>query len=227
MRTLIILFFCSIIFLNSCIETKVKKETKFIYNTLIDYPVFNSGDFWIEKFDQRGLQNAVIYDDKLYCNTIDVGGDQNFLYCLNLLNGLVVWRAQVDSYATQQVANFKDTIIYCSYLGNIYAFNSNGSLLWNNKYDRPFGGYKADYESSLISLITPFGSEVSNYEIKDGNLFSRVINDSLKRIIESKIEKNEISNKKYFFERNGYDYVIKSSGDVYGDVIIKISVNKN
>lgn len=219
-RIISILFSCFIL-LVCCNESEIK-ENEFTYNPSIPYPIFNSGDFWPDKFNQKGLQNALIYQDRIYCNTIDVGSNNNYLYCLDLTNGLVIWRAKVETWATQPVFCFNNTIIYCSYLGNIFAFDENGKELWRNKYDRPYGGHLGDTINSTFLIRTPYGSEISIYDIESGKLISKIENDSIKKEIEKKRNNINILQKEFQFERQGIGYKIKTMENLNGQYKIEI-----
>ncbi len=39
----------------------------FKHNPAKPYPVMEVGDYWIDQFDQRGLQNAMVYARALIC----------------------------------------------------------------------------------------------------------------------------------------------------------------
>jgi hypothetical protein len=186
-----------------------EKKSEFNYEPTVCYPLLNSEDFWIDKFDQRGLQNAIIYRDRLYCNTIDVGGDANYLYCLNPQNGLVEWRANVEAYASQS-ASFSDSIIiYSSYLGNISAFNAEGKNLWKAKFSHPYGGHWVDTLNTKLLVKTVYWKHVSEYDIKSGDLISDQENDSLQQQIEeNRKDKRLFETHTYKFIRNGKTYVI-------------------
>jgi outer membrane protein assembly factor BamB len=209
------ILFCTLI-LTSC------EEKKWTYNPAVPYPTLSPGDFWPDKFDQRGLQNAIIYKDKIYCNTIDVGSDSNFLYCLNPKDGHVMWRANVAAYATQPVSYYKDTIIYCSYLGDMYAFNNNGKKIWENKYDRPYSGHSIDTTNSTLLVKTVSYSEVSAYSFSSGKIVSKIESDSLKNLIEK--YRNNIFHFKneYRFVNKGKEYGIQAKSNEMGKYKIEI-----
>lgn len=212
-------------FLTSCRESK----SNFVYDPTVPYPLLNPEDFWLDKFDQRGLQNAIVYRDKIYCNTIDVGGDGNFLYCLNPKNGLVVWRAQVDAYATQPASFQDDMIIYCSYLGDITTLNSEGKIIWKAKFDHPYGGHWVDTINSRLLVKTVYWKYVSDYDIKTGRLTSKTESDSLQKIVEGNMKSENLFEKQeYKFARMGETYIIKcrpSKPDEVGEYKIEIDNN--
>jgi outer membrane protein assembly factor BamB len=78
-----------------------------------EYPAFETGEFWVANFNQNLLQNARLYDDNLYCNTVNnPSGD--FLYCLNLKNGKVKWKVPVDNFAPDPVI-ISNKVIYIGF----------------------------------------------------------------------------------------------------------------
>ncbi|MDJ1501738.1 hypothetical protein [Xanthocytophaga agilis] len=157
----------------------------------------------------RELQNAIIYDDKIYCNTIDVRGNKNFLYCLNPVNGLVVWRAPVTEYATQPVFLCDDVIIYCSFMGNISAFNKQGKVIWQAKFNSSYGGHWVDTTHSTLLVKTVYWKDVVTYAIKSGKVLSEVKSDSLQKVIaENSKNAYPMPKKQYRFERMGRKYVL-------------------
>ena len=222
MRQLPSILISILIFLTSCQDSK----TSFEYDPTVQYPLLNPGDFWVDKFDQRGLQNVIIYRDKIYCNTIDVAGDGNFLYCLNPKNGLVVWRGHVEAYATQPASFFKDIVIYSSYLGDISTFDNEGANLWNAKFDHPYGGHWLDTINSRLLVKTVYWKYVSEYDVKTGILISNIENDSLQKQIESKMKDERLLEKhEYHFIETGKPYTLKcrpSNGNEIGEYTIEI-----
>lgn len=201
------------LYLITCLfSCKVKQTDKleFVYNPQEPYPILKPGDFWPDQFDQRGLQNAIIYSDKIYCNTIDVGGDGNFLYCLNPKNGLVVWRGHVKAYASQSASFFKDKIIYSSYLGDISSFDSSGSNIWNAKFGHPYGGHWLDTNNSRLLVKTVHWKYVSEYDVNSGKLILDNENDSLQNVIESNMKDRRLLERhEYQFVKMGKTYLIK------------------
>ncbi|MDC0008318.1 hypothetical protein OAE12_01270 [bacterium] len=225
MKRFVYILISTLLVLVACQE----KKSGFNYDPTVPYPLLNSGDFWIDKFDQRGLQNAIIYRDRLYCNTIDVGGDANYLYCLNPQNGLVEWRANVEAYASQSAAFLDSIIIYSSYLGNISAFNEEGKNLWKAKFSHPYGGHWVDTLNSKLLVKTVYWKHVSEYDIKSGNLISDKENDSLQLLIEeNRKDKRLLETHIYNFTRNGTTYKINcrpSKTEEWGDYKIETKVN--
>ncbi len=223
MKRLFYILTSTLIFLASCQENK----SNFVYDPSNPYPLLNPGDFWLDKFDQRGLQNAIVYRDKIYCNTIDVGGDGNYLYCLNPRNGLVIWRSYVDAYASQPASFQKDTVIYCSILGDIYAFNSGGKISWKAKFEYPYGGHWLDTFNSRLLVKTVHWKWVYEFNIKSGKLISKTESDSLQKLISIQT-KNTIQKETYEFTfvRLGKKYTIEcrpTRPDEMGEYKIEIS----
>ncbi len=204
-------------------------NSSFVFDPSVPYPLLNTGDFWLDKFDQRGLQNAIIYQDKIYCNTSDVRGGNNFLYCLNPKNGLVKWRGGVDAFASQPASFKNGMVIYSSYLGNISAFDKQGKVIWKAKFDHPYGGHWLDTINSKILVKTVYWKRVSEYNVESGKLISDNENDSLKKLIEKNmIDERLLEKHEYQFKKNGKKYTIKcrpSISDEIGNYIIKIEYN--
>lgn len=223
MKQLSFLFTSIIIILASCQDNK----RGFKHDPAVPYPLLNPGDFWIDKFDQRGLQNAIIYQDRIYCNTIDVGGDGNFIYCLNPKNGLVIWRGQVEAYASQPASFYKDMVIYSSYLGNITTFDNKGTVLWKANFDHPYGGHWLDTINARLLVKTVYWKYVSEYDLKSGQLISDLENDSLQKVIENnRKDKRRLEKHEYQFEKMGNTYTIKcrpSKSDKVGEYTIEIN----
>ncbi len=105
------------------------------------YPNLEPGDFWVEIFDQRGLQNVKLFQNRLYTNTNNLVNGDDYLYCLNLESGLVEWKINVDSYASQPVNFVDDGLFYVSVIGGIYKISFDGKLLWNLKSPSPYSGH--------------------------------------------------------------------------------------
>ena len=215
----------AVLVLLSCQEN----TSRFNYDPTVPYPLLNPGDFWPDKFDQRGLQNAIIFHDRLYCNTIDVGGDRNYLYCLNPENGLVEWRVQIEAMASQPVSFAEELIIYSSYLGNISVFNNEGKRLWTAKFNHPYGGHWVDTLNSKLLVKTVYWKYVSEYDIKPGRLISDLENDSLQQLIEeNRKDERLLKTNEYQFVRNASNYHIycrPSEPKEVGDYKIEIKVN--
>lgn len=214
---------CIVVLLASC-QVNQSKEKEFEYEPSVPYPILNPGDFWPKKFDQRGLQNATIYNDRIYCNTVDEGGSSNFLYCFNLINGLVEWRAHVKSYACQPVVLCDGAIVYCSCLGDASAYNDQGELMWENKFDYPYAGHWVDTASSRLLIKTAYWKNVSVYDIRSGKLVAAVKSDSLQSVINDKANNGySLQPSTYQFERKGVNYVIDCKRGENGECKIEIN----
>jgi hypothetical protein len=216
----------SFVFLLAC-DGNQSIDMNFEYDPTVPYPILNPGDFWPSKFDQRGMQNAVVYNDKIYCNTIDPGGDNNYLYCLNPENGLVKWRAWVKKYATQPVFLCGDTVIYCSSLGDISTFDSKGKLIWYNKFDHPYSGHWVDTAHSRLLIKTTYW-KVSIYDITSGNCIADSEDVFLQSVIKDKIKNGYPSSehKEYRFEWNGVSYIINCKSREMGTYEIQLVTTK-
>lgn len=208
MKRLLTGLFFLLVFLASCQEERYS-HPDFVYNPDMPYPILNSGDFWPDQFDQRGLQHARVYKDRLYCNTIDLGGKHNYLYCFNLNNGLVEWRAPVAAYAAQPVSFCNGSIIYCSYMGDISAFSFTGDTLWQTRFKYPYGGHWVDSAHSQLLIRTEYWKYVSVYDISTGKLLSDIESDSLQKLVTAQVDKRIwVPENMYQFERDGVRYRI-------------------
>lgn len=108
------------------------------------YPDLQVGDYWIDKFDQRGLQHAKVTSDKLFCNTINITKGQNYLYCLSLSTGKVLWKVPVETYASQGVEIHGGQLYFCTYVGDLYKISMEGEVLWKMKCPFPYAGHKVN-----------------------------------------------------------------------------------
>jgi outer membrane protein assembly factor BamB len=115
---------------------------------------FKKGDNWIDSLynlsEFRDIQHFVLKDNKLYCNTIRFGYPCSF-YCLNLTTGKVDWVNQIKAYcAFESIA--LDDVIYCTtYVNNIYAYDLNGNLMWEN--EGSFGSTPPSFNALNHNLI--------------------------------------------------------------------------
>ncbi len=207
--------------------TSCSGKSKFVHDPSVPYPLLNPGDFWPDKFDQRGLQNAVIYRDRLYCNTIDVGGDANFLYCLNPKNGLVIWRVPVEAFATQPASFHADKIVYCSYLGDISTIDIEGKIIWKAQFQHPYGGHWVDTANARLLVKTVSWKNVAEYDIHTGKLNADTENDSLQALIDTKLNTaGPVEEHSYQFRWENKQYSIKgrpARQDEAGKYIIEIT----
>lgn len=149
------------------------KKNKFEYNPSIPYPKLEVGENWLDKYDKRGLQNALINGKYQFVNTINISKGQDYLYCLNLENGKVEWRNEIDAYASQPVSIIQNQLFYVSYLGSIYSFSLDGKKLWTNKLKSSYSGHKINpiNNNLLVQTVTQgifefdkkTGEEINHY----------------------------------------------------------------
>jgi outer membrane protein assembly factor BamB len=184
-------------------------QDDFSYDPTIPYPKLNSGDFWLDKFDERGLQNARVYNDNVFCHTVNPRED-TYLYCFDLISGRVKWRAQVDEYAIQPIVKINDKIIYCSYLGEMTAFDTLGIELWKTKYDKSYAGHWLDPSDLKIKMKGVIGAEIKIYNL-NGEVDGTIISPSLKKKITKNGNKVDIINNQYKVNHNGWKYDIDVS----------------
>lgn len=214
----IVIILSSIALLSSCYQG----ETSYS-----DEIPLEAEEFWPDKF--RGLQllNFHVYKDRLYGNTVNIPY-ADYLYCLNLKNGKINWRADVSNYASQQVTELNDTVFYCSFLGDMQTFNSSGVEIWNEKYTSPYGGHWLDTTNSMIYFCTVSGDKTSTYGL-NGGLYDERESNSLKWKIKKKRKYIEPIDKQYQINNNGWTYLVNISiGEYlmdYDVTIVKIPFN--
>ena len=181
----------------------------FSYDPTIPYPKLNPGEFWLDRFDERGLQNARIYDNEVFCNTVNPRGE-TYLYCFDLISGRVKWRAQVGEYATQSVVKIKEKIIYCTFLGEMSAFDTSGKELWKIKYDKSYAGHLVDPRDMRIKIKGVIGTEIKIYNL-NGEVEGSINSPPLKKEITKYGSKVDIINNQYKLIYNGWNYDINVS----------------
>jgi len=162
---------------------------EFKHNPSEPYPELRKGEYWIDKFDQRGLQNAVSFEDRLYVNTINISEGDDFIYCLNLEDGKVQWKYKVKTYASQPVSITKNRIYYCTYIGDIYAFTKEGKLLWINKLKSSYGGHRINQlnnnlivrsvSNGLYEFDSSSGELIKHYEKGKGSTLPIIVNNKM------------------------------------------------
>lgn len=177
-----ILFILTLFIVCSC-------NQEFKHNPTKPYPELGIGEYWIDIFDQRGLQNAIVFDNKLYVNTINISKGDNFIYCLNLENGKVLWRHKVKAYASQPVAVNENMIYFSTYLGNIYAFTLDGTFLWTTKLKSTYGGHTINQinnnlivrsvSNGIYEFDASSGQLVNHYEKRKGNTLPSFVGDKM------------------------------------------------
>ncbi len=141
------------------------------------YPNLSVGEYWIHKFDQRGLQNARVSLDRLFCNTINIAKGQNYLYCLSLKNGKVLWKVPVEAYASQPVEIYDNEIFFSTYVGHIYKISIDGNVLWKTKFPSCYSGHQVNpingnlIVNSVVNGAFEFdnktGMEIYHYHFKN------------------------------------------------------------
>ncbi|MEM9835865.1 MAG: hypothetical protein AAF828_05155, partial [Bacteroidota bacterium] len=99
------------------------------WNPQEQYPNLEVGEYWIDIFDQRGLQNAKVVGDTLFCNTIN-HDKPDYLYCLSLTTGKVIWKYPTSHFASQPVVVFEDEIYFSTYVGHISKISRGGEGIW-------------------------------------------------------------------------------------------------
>ena len=184
-------------------------NSQFQYDPTKPYPIFDSGDFWLNQFDQRGLQNVSVYGDHFYCNTVNPGA-ASYLYCFDLTTGTVKWRTTVDAYATQPVIEVNDSAFYCSYLGHMYVYSEDGEEIWRDRYGSPCGGHWLNPKDGTINMTSPHGDEVTTYRI-NGELVSKEANPMLKKKIQKIRGKVNRLSKQYTVKHKNKRYTINVS----------------
>lgn len=129
-------------------------DSTFDYDPSKAYPILETGDYWIDKFNQGGLQNARIFGDRLFCNTINITKGQDFLYCLSLITGKVIWRIPVKWYASQPVVIYNHTVYFSTILGDIYKITLDGKLIWEQKLPSPYAGHTINPQNGNLLVNT-------------------------------------------------------------------------
>ncbi len=128
MRPIIIILL--LIFANSCLDGNPK------------HVQYEKGDFWVANFRNNSYPSKAYRDDKIYCSSLEIGGDKpNFLYCLNLRTGKIDWATQVKNWASQAPIICDSFIYYCSFVGDIYKFDKNGNQIWSSNFSSTYGGH--------------------------------------------------------------------------------------
>jgi hypothetical protein len=160
------------------------KKSKFEYDPTVPYPELKVGGNWRDKYDKRGLQNAIIKGKYQFVNTINISEGQNYLYCLNLENGKVKWRNEIDAYASQPVSIIDNQLFYVSYVGNIYSFSMDGKKLWSNKLKSSYSGHALNPNNNNL-LVETVTQGVYEFDRKTGKEINHYKSDSLKLLCES------------------------------------------
>jgi outer membrane protein assembly factor BamB len=169
----IIIFTLTLSIVCSCNQDSKQNDnesySEFKYKPSEPYHEFKIDEYWINKFDQRGLQNAFTSDDKLYVNTINISKGDNFLYCLSLKNGKVVWKHKVDTYASQPISINKNRIYFSTYVGDIYAFTKDGQLVWTNKLNSSYAGHVINQINNNL-IVSSISNGIYEFDVSSGEL---------------------------------------------------------
>ena len=116
-------------------------RASFNYDPTKSYPRLAVGEYWVDKFDSRGLQNATLDKDNLLINTKNGPNDEEYLYNLDLQTGKVAWSLQVKNWASSPALVTDKIIYYVSYTGDVYGITKHGRVLWENKLPSSYGGH--------------------------------------------------------------------------------------
>ena len=138
--------------------------------------VYAKGDFWLEGFQNNSLPSKTLFNNKIYCSSINIAnGLPNFLYCLNLISGKVDWATPVANWASQAPVVTDSFIYFCSYVGDIYKLNKEGKVTWESNLPGSFAGFAMHpfnnnlfvkgLESGLFEYNCANGSIVNQYGI--------------------------------------------------------------
>ena len=136
------------------IATTHSCDSNFNFDPSKAYPILEIEDYWVNKFNQGGLQNAKIFEDRLFCNTINITKGQDFLYCLSLATGKVIWKFPVKWYASQPVEIYNNTIYFATVLGNIYNISIEGKLIWEQKLPAAYSGHTVNPTNGNLIVST-------------------------------------------------------------------------
>jgi hypothetical protein len=139
------------------------------FDPSVPYPVLQDGDYWVDKFHEGGLQNSLIHEDKLFCNTINISSGPNYLYCLSLSTGKVLWKYPVKKFAADPVIIHKDKLVYVSYVGDFFVLNLSGQLLFEQKLSYSYAGIALNPINSNL-LIQSVTDGVFEYNFENGAL---------------------------------------------------------
>jgi outer membrane protein assembly factor BamB len=135
---------------------------------------YKKGECWVEHFRNNSFPSKAFFKDKIYCSSIEIGsGKQNYLYCLNLNTGKVDWSAKVDSYAAFPPIVNDSFIYFCSYLGNIYKFDSKGNQVWHAKLRGSYAGHSLNILNNNL-LVATVTDGIFEYDCQSGQVVSHI-----------------------------------------------------
>jgi len=180
------------------------------FDPSVPYPNLEVGEYWIDKFDQRGLQNAKIIADRLFCNTINISEGQNYLYCLSLNTGKVIWKIPVEAYASQSIELFGDEIYFSTYVGDIYKISVDGKVLWKTEFLSSYAGHNVNPQNgnlivnSVVDGAYEFdsktGEQIHHYRFKSKSGICHLTEPLFyqNQIIFGNVESNSVSGQEGF-----------------------------
>ncbi|AWM15100.1 hypothetical protein DI487_15405 [Flavobacterium sediminis] len=97
---------------------------------------------------------------------------------------------------------------------------------WKIKLDNPYGGHWLDTVNSRLLVKTVYWKNVAEYDVTSGKLISYIKNDSLQKLIESKMKDEKLlESHEYHFIEKGIEYTLKcrpSKGNEVGEYTIEI-----
>lgn len=126
------------------------------------------GEYWVDNFNQSELQNTKVVGDKLFCNTISFE-KANFLYCLSLTTGKVIWKYPISHYASQPIVIFDDFIYFSTYLGEVSKISLDGNKIWKIKFPSSYAGHEINpINGNLFVNSVVYG--VYEFDSKNGEL---------------------------------------------------------
>ncbi|MGB1248111.1 MAG: PQQ-binding-like beta-propeller repeat protein [Chitinophagales bacterium] len=134
----------------------------------VKYPNLEVGEYWIDIFDPRGLQNATVIDDKLFCNSINFGAS-NSLYCLSLITGKVIWKYPVSHFSTQPVIVYDNEVYLSTYLGEISKISMDGDEIWEAKFPASYAGHAINTINGNL-FVNSVTSGVYEFNAKNGEI---------------------------------------------------------
>jgi outer membrane protein assembly factor BamB len=149
----------TIIFLSAIYSCSNKRES---------FAKLEEGDSWVEKYQDGVLNYLVVYDNFLLGST-HLTPKQDYLYCLNLINGKVEWKAEVKERASQQVAVDDNIVYYSSFIGQIETFDFEGKKLWNLRFPSNFSSHEVNNINGNL-LVESVSNGVYEYSKENGEL---------------------------------------------------------
>ncbi|MDO6433159.1 PQQ-binding-like beta-propeller repeat protein [Flavitalea sp. BT771] len=144
------------------------------YNGNIVSIEYKKGDWWVDNFRNGNFPSKTISKDKIYCSSLEIGsGKPNHFYCLDLKTGKVEWATLVDSWAAMPAIVTDSFIYYCSYVGDIYKFDTQGNQIWKSKLQNPYGGHSLNSINNNL-LVATVTNGVFEYDAQSGKIVSHI-----------------------------------------------------